>query len=137
LFSVTRPTPLDDALRLVIGRMHGVWHQRMRELDLTPPQSITMKLLLDGPQPMGIVAEYLMCDASTLTGIADRMEERGFIERRSDHADRRIKLLALTDHGREVVRSIDQPLTKVLPGLERLTDAERSTLTDLLQRAFS
>ena len=48
----------------------------MRAIDLTPPQSIAMRKLLDGPLPMGSVAEVLSCDASTLTGIADRLEDR-------------------------------------------------------------
>ena len=78
-------TQLDAALGLVIGQMRGIWHRRMRSFDLTPPQSITLRKLLDGPLPMGSVAEVLSCDASTLTGIADRLEERRVLVQRGDH----------------------------------------------------
>jgi DNA-binding MarR family transcriptional regulator len=127
---------LDAALGLVIGCMRGIWHRRMRSFDLTPPQSITLRKLLDGPLPMGSVAEVLSCDASTLTGIADRLEERNLIQRQVDPADRRVKLLALTEAGRNLVESIDGPFTTEIPGLAALSDADRATLTSLLLRAF-
>ena len=128
---------LDEALALVIARMRDIWHKRMRAIDLTPPQSIAMRKLLDGPLSMGSVAEVLSCDASTLTGIADRLEERGLIERRVDAGDRRVKLLALTTVGRELVTSIDGPFTAEIPGFVSLSEAERAELTRLLFRLFA
>ena len=127
---------LDDALGLVIGRMRDLWHRRMRAFDLTPPQAITLRKLLDSPLPMGAVAEVLSCDASTLTGIADRLEERRLIERQVDPTDRRVKLLALTDDGRRLVQSIDGPFTTEIPGIAALSTSERAELTQLLLRAF-
>jgi DNA-binding MarR family transcriptional regulator len=128
---------LDHALALVIARMRAIWHRRMRAFDLTPPQAISLRKLLDGPMPMGAVAEVLSCDASTLTGIADRLEERRLIQRQVDPADRRVKLLALTDEGRQLVESIDGPFTIEIPGIAALSDQERSELTQLLLRAFA
>ncbi len=130
-------TALDDALGLVIARMRAIWHRRMRAFDLTPPQAISLRKLLDGPLPMGAVAEVLSCDASTLTGIADRLEERRLIQRQVDPADRRVKLLALTDEGRKLVESIDGPFTTEIPGIAALSEAERVELTKLLRRAFA
>ncbi len=128
---------LDDALALVIARMRDIWHRRMRSFDLTPPQAITLRKLLDGPLPMGSVAEVLSCDASTVTGIADRLEERGLIQRQVDPADRRVKLLALTATGRDLVESIDGPFTTEIPGIAQLSEAERTELTRLLLRSFA
>jgi DNA-binding MarR family transcriptional regulator len=128
---------LDDALALVITRMRGIWHRRMRALDLTPPQSIALRKLLDGPLPMGTVAEVLSCDASTLTGIADRLEERQLIQRQIDPTDRRVKLLALTDTGRALVESIDGPFIAEIPGFADLSEDEVTELTQLLLRLFA
>ncbi len=128
---------LDSALALVIARMRDIWHKRMRAIDLTPPQSIALRKLLDGPLPMGSVAEVLSCDASTLTGIADRLEERGLIQRQVDPADRRVKLLALTPTGRDLVTSIDGPFTAEIPGYASLSESEREDLTQLLLRLFA
>jgi DNA-binding MarR family transcriptional regulator len=134
---VIERSELDDALALVIARMRDIWHRRMRALDLTPPQSISLRKLLDGPLPMGAVAEVLSCDASTLTGIADRLEERQLIQRQVDPADRRVKLLALTETGRQLVESIDGPFTTEIPGIAALSEPERAELTQLLLRAFA
>jgi DNA-binding MarR family transcriptional regulator len=128
---------LDAALGLVIGRMRSIWHRRMRAFDLTPPQAISLRKLLDGPLPMGSMAEVLSCDASTLTGIADRLEERRLIQRQVDPADRRVKLLALTDEGRALVESIDGPFATEIPGIAALSASERAELTQLLRRAFA
>jgi DNA-binding MarR family transcriptional regulator len=128
---------LDQALALVMTRMRDIWHRRMRAVDLTPPQSITLRKLLDGPLPMGSVADVLSCDASTLTGIADRLEERRLIQRRVDPADRRVKLLALTEQGRTLVQSIDGPFTSEIPGFADLGEDERAELTRLLLRLFA
>jgi len=124
-------------LALVIARMRDIWHRRMRALDLTPPQSIALRKLLDGPLSMGSVAEVLSCDASTLTGIADRLEERRLIQRQIDPTDRRVKLLALTDTGRTLVESIDGPFTAEIPGYADLSEHERTQLTKLLLRLFA
>ena len=86
---------------------------------------------------MGSVADVLSCDASTLTGIADRLEERGLIQRQIDPNDRRVKLLALTAKGRDQVTSIDGPFTAEIPGYASLTEDERAELTQLLFRLFA
>ena len=128
---------LDGALALVMSRMRDIWLKRMRSIDLTPPQSIAMRKLLEGPLSMGSVAEVLACDASTLTGIADRLEERGLIHRQIDPADRRVKLLALTDAGRQLVTSADKPFTAEIPGYAALSESDRADLTKLLLRLFA
>jgi DNA-binding MarR family transcriptional regulator len=132
----SRRTALDDALSLALGQMRHVWHRRLRALDLTPPQGITLKMLADAPAPMRLIADALSCDASNMTGIADRLEERGLVERRVDAADRRVKLLSLTVAGRELIARIDAPIADELPGVARLSGPERAQLADLLQRAF-
>jgi DNA-binding MarR family transcriptional regulator len=130
-------TELDDALVLAIGRMRGVWHQRMRAMELSPPQGITLKMLADGPLPMGSVAEALVCDASNMTGMADRLAERGLAVRTADPNDRRVKLLVITPEGQRMIEVMDAPLSGEFEGVSTLTEEERHTLAVLLRRAFS
>ena len=78
-------------------RMLELW----REFDLMPPQQMVLTHL-DEPRPMGEVAQHLHCDNSNITGIVDRLTERGLVERRAAEGDRRIKLVALTEAGREL-----------------------------------
>src|SRR5918998_6047577 len=71
-----------------------------QEFDLSPMGVHTMRMLEPGDElPMSVLAENVGCDASNITGIVDRMEARGLIERRDSPKDRRVKLIALTDEG--------------------------------------
>jgi DNA-binding MarR family transcriptional regulator len=115
--------------------------QRPRMLDiqaeygLKPPQFFALQAL-DEPVPMSSVANILRCDRSAVTWITDRLEERGYVERRSDASDRRVKLLALTEEGVRVREEIRQRLSEPPGGLvSGLSRAEQRELRDLLRKA--
>lgn len=63
-------------------------------------------LQAEGPQPMRALAEALDVSQASATGIVDRMEQRGLVDRRRDEDDRRIVRVALTDEGRRLVDGI-------------------------------
>src|SRR5215475_2131874 len=75
----------------------------LAELGLTFAQAHALRLL-DPERPLALsaLAQRLVCDASNVTGIADRLEARGLVERQSAGKDRRVKVLALTTPGLEV-----------------------------------
>jgi len=72
----------------------------LQPLGLTPGH---MKLLMQIDEgegrPMGSLAQTFRCDASTMTWLVDRLEERGLVERRMLPSDRRVKAVALTPLG--------------------------------------
>jgi DNA-binding MarR family transcriptional regulator len=116
--------------------------QRPRMLDiqaeygLKPPQFFALQAL-DEPVPMSSVANVLRCDRSAVTWITDRLEERGYVERRADERDRRVKLLALTDEGRRVRDEIRARLAVPPEALARLSRTEQRALRDLLRKALA
>lgn len=126
---------LDVAIGRAVDALRSVFLGRAARLDLSPPLVMALKHLVE-PMPMREMAARLMCDASNVTGVADRLEERGLVERRVDPADRRVKLLALTERGRQVVAQLGQGFADDLPGLSRLTSKERQELIRLLDLAF-
>jgi DNA-binding MarR family transcriptional regulator len=86
----------------------------LRELGLTPGHLKALVVLDPGePRPMRAMAETLACDASTVTWLVDRLEERGLVERQARPADRRVKTVALTDRGIEIrdrlLRAVHEP----------------------------
>jgi DNA-binding MarR family transcriptional regulator len=83
-------------------RMLELW----REFDLMPPQQMTLGLLLEAPRPMGELAQQMHCDNSNITGLVDRLTERGLVERLAAEGDRRVKLVALTVAGRELAEEL-------------------------------
>src|SRR5437773_9802158 len=75
----------------------------LRELGLTPGHLKTLAIIRpDEPRPMGAIAEIMRCDASQVTWLVDRLEERGLVERQTLPSDRRVKSIALTPRGVEV-----------------------------------
>jgi DNA-binding MarR family transcriptional regulator len=130
---VPATSDLDALLERLLGELHRVLGKRMRGLDLSPPLVMTMRML-DEPRSLRELAEIHRCDASNVTGIADRLEQRGLAERRADPHDRRVRLLALTEHGRDVRRSLSSGLAAELPGLAELSERDRSQLSRLLAK---
>jgi DNA-binding MarR family transcriptional regulator len=119
--------------RLVISQRSS-FIAAARELDLIPPHVIALQTL-DKPTPMGKLAEVLGCDKSNVTGITDRLEERGLVERRADEHDRRVKLLVLTPEGRRVREQIHARVSAPPPLMEALSPDDLRTMRDILQRA--
>jgi DNA-binding MarR family transcriptional regulator len=105
------------------------------EYGLKPPQFFALQAL-DEPVPMSSIATILRCDRSAVTWITDRLEERGYVERRSDDRDRRVKLLALTEEGERVREEIRSRLATPPEALTRLPATDQRALRDLLRRAL-
>src|SRR6266513_2526649 len=70
-----------------------------QEFELAPQQMIALRMLASGPKKMSELADALFCDNSNVTGIVDRLEERGLVRREAAERDRRVKLLVLTKEG--------------------------------------
>jgi DNA-binding MarR family transcriptional regulator len=60
-----------------------------------------------GPLPVSRLAEWLGIGVSNATGLLDRMEQRGLVERVRDADDRRVVLARMTEAGREAVAEHD------------------------------
>jgi DNA-binding MarR family transcriptional regulator len=61
----------------------------------------------DGAQTMGHLADQLGASLPNVTGIVDRMAERGLVERLRDDDDRRVVVVRATPAGRQAVEEID------------------------------
>jgi DNA-binding MarR family transcriptional regulator len=60
-----------------------------------------------GPLPVSRLADWLGIGVPNATGLLDRMEQRGLVERARDAGDRRVVLARQTDLGREAVAELD------------------------------
>ena len=80
---------------------------------LTSMQVFTIGLLEPGnPQPMNSLSGVLGCDASNVTGIVDRLEERKLIRRQDNPEDRRQKMIVLSADGVKMRQQIIDRLIK-------------------------
>jgi DNA-binding MarR family transcriptional regulator len=115
------------------GDLRQRFTDRAADFDLSFAQAMALRQL-DGPVPMGELAQRLCCDASNVTGIVDRLEERGLVERRVSPGDRRVKRLVLTDAGLALRERHQAALMVDLPLVVDLSADERLLLADLLRR---
>jgi DNA-binding MarR family transcriptional regulator len=83
----------------------------------------------DAPLPMGKLAEALDVSIASATGIIDRMEQRGLVERGQQADDRRVVLVEPTVAGLAVFSDLDTHRREgVAKLLDRMTDAELAAL---------
>lgn len=123
-----------DLIGAVVARYHEEYDEAAADHALTGAQARLLSLLSLEPLPMRKLAQKLRCEPSNVTGIVDRLESRGLVERRPDPADRRVKLAAATQEGRQVARSLRDSLRFAKEPLAGLSEGERQALRDLLRR---
>ena len=108
------------------------------ELGLPEAQCQVLQLLdPQAPVAMCRIAEALDCDPSNITGIVDRLQARGLVERRSDPRDRRVKKLVLTAHGRDRRKRLLERLDEPPSAIQSLSLAEQQGLCAILKRALA
>ena len=108
------------------------------EFDLKPGQAQALQQLQPNlPMTMGDVARGIRCDPSTITGIADRLEERGLVRREPSEKDRRVKSLVLTKSGEALRRKLLLRLADVPEELARLPEGKQRELRRLLQETLN
>jgi MarR family transcriptional regulator, organic hydroperoxide resistance regulator len=107
------------------------------ELGLSFQQAMALgHLSADEPLPMSALAGALQCDNSNVTGIVDRMEDAGLVERRAFEGDRRVKAVALTPLGELVRDQVRARAGTPPPEIAALSDEDAALLRDVLRRAL-
>jgi DNA-binding MarR family transcriptional regulator len=117
-----------------IRRLHqisvGIFLQELAELGITPVQYAALQTL--GNQP-GIdqrtLARNIALDASTTGGVVDRLQTRGWVERRTSPEDRRARQLALSAAGQ-------QALAESVPAMLRAQELILAPLSPQEQAEF-
>lgn len=136
--ATTRTDPLTlevvELIGTVVARYYEEYEEAAAAHSLTGAQARVLGLLSLEPMPMRRIAQKLKCEPSNITGIIDRLETRGLVERRPDPADRRVKLAAPTETGARTAQQLRDSLTFAREPLAELSDVDRATLRDLLRR---
>jgi DNA-binding MarR family transcriptional regulator len=107
------------------------------DFGITPQTAKALHLLpLRGSLTMKELASDMWCDQSNVTGVIDRLEARGLVERRPSEADRRVKCVLLTVAGKRLRRKLDERFSESPPAIAALSDADKKTLREILERTL-
>ena len=117
---------LNNAARLSSRRLSA----KLASHGVTPPQwGVLVALWEQEGLSLSELAHRSFFDGPTMTGIVDRLEKAGLVERRRDSSDRRVISVYLTDQGRT--------LETVLPLLSAEANDEAVTgLSEEEERQF-
>jgi DNA-binding MarR family transcriptional regulator len=126
-----------DRLQICFARL-------LRDHGLTPSQYNILRILRGEGEPLPIleIASRTITVVPGITGLIDRLEQAGFVNRVRCETDRRVIHVALTGRGMETLAALDEPLLALhrkllghlsqeeLNELIRLLDKIRQPLTN-------
>jgi DNA-binding MarR family transcriptional regulator len=137
--TTTAPVDIDLQPGHAIRRLHqisvGIFLQSVGEGGVTPVQYAALQVVSNQPGiDQRTLARNIALDTSTTGGVVDRLEARGWLERRTSPEDRRARQLYLTRAG-------DEALAETIPAMLRaqeqilapLTERQRAEFMRLLQ----
>jgi len=117
----------------VHSRQLAVTHQ------ITAPQLVCLLAVLDqGPLTATAISREMHLSPSTVVGILDRLEEKGWVVRTRIREDRRIVMISATEAGADLARRAPSPLQgRMMSALNALSELERATIALSLERVVS
>ena len=117
--------------------VHAYAEKSILELEMCGSDFAVLEALLHkGPLPVNEIGKKVLLTSGSITVAVDRLETKGFVERRAHGTDRRARVVHLTKEGRKL---ITRAYADHAADLERLTSAsltraERGTLIRLLKK---
>lgn len=131
---VLAPYSLGYRIRLLSQLMARIAQDKLAPYGLTPFHWVVLCCLWeqDGLATSDI-AEKLSQVGGTMTGVIDRMEERGLVQRTRDPKDRRVWRIWLTDTGRELYDVLPDVVQEVREEtLKGISDDDLKRFSDLV-----
>lgn len=130
--------PLCDDLGWLLSRAGHVLTTELtaalEELDLSPRARAVLTAALSGEHTQIEIARLVGLDKTTMVGTLDELEARGLAQRLPSSTDRRARVIAVTEAGREILRQAEQVARRVQDDvLATLPEPERETLLAALQ----
>jgi DNA-binding MarR family transcriptional regulator len=89
----------------------------------------------NGPLPLSRIARQIMVNSSTVTGIIDRLEQKGLARRARKSHDRRVITIELTESGKKLAEAAPPPIPqKIINGLKKLPEEEMEQIVQDLRK---
>ena len=93
-----------------------------------------LALYENGPLPPSQIAKHMMVESSTVTGVVDRLEQKGLVRRTRNSPDRRVINIELTKEGTRLAENAPPPIQqKIIDGLGKLSEKQVNQIVKALQ----
>ncbi|MBN2320729.1 MAG: MarR family transcriptional regulator [Acidobacteria bacterium] len=125
----------DNGFEKILNTAMGIaetWNEKtnswLRENHITLTQFKAIILLSEKEnQTLSQLSNGLSRTRCTMTGLVDRLEDKGLVRRKRSSKDRRLVYVSLTDKGRELAVEL---MDKVVPEISRIGESIMGRLTD-------
>jgi DNA-binding MarR family transcriptional regulator len=125
-----------QCLRRIFKAIQQYSEAVLKEFGVTGPQLWALRTIYDeGRLSMGELSQRMYLHMSTVSGVVDRLEEKGYVERTRGDEDRRVVKISLTKAGKKLVqRGPEAAQGKLLHGLESLSQREVLIIRSSLEK---
>jgi DNA-binding MarR family transcriptional regulator len=125
-----------QSLRRIFKAIQNYSQEISREFGITVPQLWALKTI---SQHEGLslseLGKGMYLHPSTITGLIDRLEKKGFVLRERDQVDRRVIKIRLTAPGAVLVKKSPNPIQgKMIHGLRRLKWNELNSIFSAMRK---
>jgi DNA-binding MarR family transcriptional regulator len=123
-------------LRRIIRSIDLQSRYLVKTVGLTGPQLIALREIGGSPEvSLGEVARAISLSQATVTGIVERLEKRGLVDRRGSESDRRKVLMHITAAGEQLLKTAPPLMTEsFMERFNSLEDWEKAMILSSLQR---
>jgi DNA-binding MarR family transcriptional regulator len=130
---------INDIVVRIRRLRRSVYHDYIRtsrQFGLTETQSDVLRtLLVWGTMSSADLSRHLYVTPANITGVIDRLEKKGLVERVRQKADRRVALISLTESGRDLSQQLPDPIeNKLISGLENLPPEQVQALGEAMKK---
>ena len=125
-----------QSLRRIFKAIQDYSYRVSDKFGITGPQLWALKTISkNGSLPLGELSKKMYLHPSTITGVVDRLEKKGYVLRNRSEGDRRIVNVQLTQAGRRLVGRAPNPIQgKMIVGLKKLKRVELNSVYDSVEK---
>lgn len=125
-----------QSIRRIFKAIQAYSHEVSEKYGITGPQLWVLKTIsLNGNLALGDLGKRMYLHPSTITGLIDVMERKGYVARVRDREDRRVVKVQLTAKGKRLAEKAPNPAQgKMIYGLKKLKNEELNLIYNSVQK---
>ncbi len=135
------PSPISKRIRIISNKFRELWDRNLQKYNLTGVQMEVLcylKCNTDKEIHQREIEYWLQLKNPTVTGILNRLEEKGYIIRKRNPKDGRYRIIEGTEKSDKIMEAMGEGARNLDEKIyECMTDEEQATLLELLDRILA